>query len=80
MNESHIDNAEMVKSLFANATEGIILANREGIIVLANRAAFRMFGYEDGELIGKKIEALLPPSARLHHHQLLVLLYHHRIS
>lgn len=70
MNESHIDNAEMVKSLFANATEGIILANREGIIVLANRAAFRMFGYEDGELIGKKIEALLPPSARLHHNQL----------
>lgn len=47
-------------SLFENATEGILLTNRQGEIVLANPAAERMFGYEENEMIGNKIEMLIP--------------------
>ena len=38
-----LDQAHMT-SLFENATEGIILTNGRGQIVLANPAAERMFG------------------------------------
>ena len=57
-------------SLFENATEGIILTNGAGNIVLVNPAAERMFGYTADELINRPIEVLLPDSVRPHHHQL----------
>ena len=57
-------------SLFSNATEGIILTNGAGKIVLVNPAAERMFGYDADEIINQAIEVLLPGSARPHHHTL----------
>ncbi|MET0392911.1 MAG: PAS domain-containing sensor histidine kinase [Chitinophagaceae bacterium] len=57
-------------SLFENATEGIILTNGAGNIVLVNPAAERMFGYNSGEIAGKPIEILIPDKVRPHHHQL----------
>ncbi|HTE24753.1 PAS domain-containing sensor histidine kinase [Flavitalea sp.] len=54
-------------SLFENATEGIILTNGIGNIVLVNPAAQRMFGYVAEELIGRPIETLLPRRVREHH-------------
>lgn len=47
-------------SLFENATEGILLTNAHGRIVLVNPAAERMFGYTSHELQGEKIEQLVP--------------------
>jgi PAS domain S-box-containing protein len=47
-------------SLFENATEGILLTNNAGDIVLVNPAAERMFGYVANELHGAKIEKLIP--------------------
>jgi len=55
----HLDAAHMT-SLFENATEGIILVNQRGEIVLANPSAGRMFGYEPEDLIGQQIEILIP--------------------
>ena len=57
-------------SLFENATEGIILTNGLGNIVLVNPAAERMFGYNSGEIIGKPIEILIPDKVKPHHHEL----------
>jgi len=37
-------------SLFENATEGIVLTDRMGKIVLVNPAAQKMFGYKEEEL------------------------------
>ncbi|HVG13578.1 MAG TPA: ATP-binding protein [Chitinophagaceae bacterium] len=51
-------------SLFENATEGILLTNKNADIVLANPATCRMFGYSQEELIGQKIEILLPQKHR----------------
>lgn len=62
--------ATHLSSLFENATEGIILTNGAGQIVLVNPAAERTFGYSADELIDKPIEVLLPDSIKPHHHQL----------
>lgn len=65
----YLDAAHMT-SLFENATEGIILANQKGEIVLVNPSAGRMFSYDPDELVGKKIETLIPDRFSSHHHQL----------
>lgn len=57
-------------SLFENATEGILLTDKNGNIVLVNPAAGKMFGYEPAELIGQKIELLIPTRYHGHHSQL----------
>jgi PAS domain S-box-containing protein len=57
-------------SLFENATEGIIVTNSAGQIILVNPAAEKMFGYERAELKGKLIETLIPEKFKHHHHEL----------
>lgn len=52
-------------ALFEYATEGIILTNGKGKIILVNPAALNLFHFEKEELLGKNIEVLIP--ARLHH-------------
>lgn len=54
-------------ALFENATEGIILTNDEGCIILVNAAAGKMFGYETTELVNKRVEILLPQKIREGH-------------
>ncbi|HEX2848523.1 MAG TPA: PAS domain-containing sensor histidine kinase [Chitinophagaceae bacterium] len=63
-------NATHLTSLFENATEGIILTNGQGNIVMVNPAAERIFNYSAAELTGKAIEILLPEKARPQHHQM----------
>jgi PAS domain S-box-containing protein len=54
-------------SLFEHTTEGIILTNKEGIILLANPAAQIIFGYTENEPIGNPIELLIPGLFSKHH-------------
>jgi PAS domain S-box-containing protein len=63
-------------SLFENATEGIILTDSTGKIILANPAALRMFEYKAEELIGKQVEELLPKRYRTGHTHLREGFYH----
>lgn len=58
---------KQVGSLFSHATEGIILTNRSGEIVLVNPFAEKLFGYTKEELVGQKIEILIPKEVRGHH-------------
>lgn len=46
---------------------GILAVNASGVIVLANPALERMFGYQRGELQGQAMEVLLPESNRAAH-------------
>jgi PAS domain S-box-containing protein len=64
-----LDQAHMT-SLFENATEGIILTNGQGQIVLANPAAERMFGYANNELKDLAVEVLIPATFK-HPHKAL---------
>ncbi|MFN8345798.1 MAG: PAS domain-containing sensor histidine kinase [Spirosomataceae bacterium] len=51
---------EMLDALFKSATEGIIVVDSWGVIQLVNPKAQDLFGYENAELVGKKIELLIP--------------------
>ncbi|HEU0112217.1 MAG TPA: PAS domain-containing protein, partial [Flavisolibacter sp.] len=54
-------------SLFENATEGLVVTNSNGHIVLVNPSACRMFEYTSEELIGQRIEILIPAAYRKGH-------------
>lgn len=58
---------QMVVALLESASQAIISIDRAGRIVLANRRAEEMFGYTREELIGARIEILLPESRRATH-------------
>jgi len=64
-------------SLFENATEGIVLTDRIGKIVLVNPAAQKMFGYKEEELIQHPIEVLIPQRYQSHHEGLREDFYQH---
>ncbi len=50
------------EALFQHASVGIMVTNSKGEIELANNYLLKLFGYENSdELIGKKIETLIPP-------------------
>lgn len=51
---------EMLDALFKHATEGIVVVNKEGVIVMLNPKALELFGYADKELVNQKIETLIP--------------------
>ena len=53
--------------LFESIQECLIVVNNQGIIVLTNGVCGKMFGYEQSELIGQKIELLVPSAARENH-------------
>jgi PAS domain S-box-containing protein len=56
-----------INSLFENATEGFVVTNSKGEIILVNPSTCRMFGYKAEELIGKPIELLIPSRYRESH-------------
>jgi PAS domain S-box-containing protein len=60
-------NISHITSLFENATEGFIVTDSQANIILVNPSACRMFGYEASELIGQKIEILIPTHFRHGH-------------
>ena len=58
---------ELFKAIFESSVEGILVVARDGTIQRANAAGEAMFGYLQGELIGKKVEALVPQDFRKNH-------------
>ncbi len=59
-----------LKAIFENATEGIIVTNSKGDIILINPYALELFGYREAELKGKEIEQLIPDRFANAHHGL----------
>src|ERR1039457_4514452 len=63
-----IDKAgHLVVALLESASQAIVAVDRAGRIVLAYRRADEIFGYSREELLGARIEMLLPDSKRGHH-------------
>ena len=68
MNEAHeIDEATVFRSLFAAYPDALLLVDLQGIIRLANPAALALLGYEDDELQGLGVDALVPDAVRPRH-------------
>ena len=50
----------MFRILFETAGEGLVVANKEGVIDIVNPRIEELFGYKRKELIGQKVETLIP--------------------
>lgn len=64
---SNTGDSALFKSMFDYATVGIVMVNTTGEIIKINPFANDIFGYSDNELIGQKIEVLIPDHARERH-------------
>ena len=58
---------ERFRTVVESSANGLVMVDGEGRIVLLNRQIERLFGYRREELIGRPIEALIPPRFRMHH-------------
>jgi PAS domain S-box-containing protein len=58
-----------INSLFENATEGFVITDDQGNIVLVNPSACRIFDYSADEMVGEKIEMLIPETYKRNHIQ-----------
>jgi PAS domain S-box-containing protein len=71
---AELEAAEAAKRLQAfldNANDSVITTNSSGEIVFVNRQTLAWFGYTKEELVGKKIEMLMPEKFRQEHNDLL---------
>ncbi|MDX1611898.1 MAG: PAS domain S-box protein, partial [Candidatus Thermoplasmatota archaeon] len=59
-----VELATLFPSLFDAAPDGIVVVDPEGTILLANRQTKALFGYGPEELVGKKVEVLIPEAVR----------------
>jgi PAS domain S-box-containing protein len=57
----------MFETLFEQATDALILADRTGVIRRINRRSEDLFGYPRAELVGRTLEQLMPERFRHRH-------------
>jgi PAS domain S-box-containing protein len=55
------------RGLLESAPDGMAIIDAQGCILLVNKESERLFGYERSELVGKRIETLVPERYRQYH-------------
>src|SRR5690348_16871339 len=53
--------------LLQTVPDAMVLSDRDGRMILVNQHTERLFGYRQAQLIGKKVEILLPVRLRARH-------------
>ncbi|MEK6782596.1 MAG: PAS domain-containing sensor histidine kinase [Bacteroidota bacterium] len=66
--DAEVRHKEQLNAVFNNATEGILIVNTAGEIILINTFAEQLFGYHERELLGVKVENLVPARLRSSHY------------
>jgi PAS domain S-box-containing protein len=64
---SGTDELTMFRSLFFAYPDAMLLVDQTGIIVVANPSAERLLGYDQAELMGLNVDALVPDAIRPRH-------------
>lgn len=64
-----MENAALLKAIIENAIDGIITIDDRGTVETINPAACKLFGYTPEEVIGNKINMLMPPPDSEQHDQ-----------
>jgi PAS domain S-box-containing protein len=67
MELQQIHNRLQYTSLFGNAGIGILIVDEDGFIVFANKYILKALGYDEEELILKKVELLIPSGVKEKH-------------
>lgn len=52
--------SKVYKRIFDSSCDGIILIDKKGIIIQINKSCCRIFGYQESELVGQKVNMLMP--------------------
>lgn len=58
---------DVVRSLLDAAPDAVVVVDEAGVMVLANRQAEHLFGFDHEELIGMPVDVLLPDDVRADH-------------
>lgn len=61
------DGLDLLNRIFTSSAEGMIIVDRKGHIMVVNPSARDMFGYSRGDMLGIKIEELIPNGLRAKH-------------
>jgi len=64
------DQLANLRSVFAASPNAVLLIGEDGEIRMTNPRLDQLFGYEPGELIGQRVEVLVPEAVREHHPEL----------
>jgi two-component system sensor histidine kinase DevS len=59
---------ELASALVESSPDGLLLVSTQGLILVANPSASKIFGYEVDELVGADLEMLVPDEHRRGHH------------
>jgi PAS domain S-box-containing protein len=63
------DPAQFADRLVSGMSDAIIYADAEGVIRRWNRGATRIFGFAEGEALGRSLDIIIPESQRERHWQ-----------
>ncbi len=64
---SSTDNLDLFRLIVEQAPDGIIFADREGVVQVWNTAAAELFGYLPEEAIGRSLDIIIPEHLRQAH-------------
>lgn len=67
ISQLHLSSESKLHQVVEAAPNGLLMVNQSGEIVLCNAEIESLFGYQREELLGKKIEMLIPEKYRLKH-------------
>src|SRR4051812_35616260 len=59
--------SELVRSVLDSAPDAMIIIDSAGTILFANRQVASLFGYAPAEIVGARIETLMPERFRVKH-------------